>query len=68
MIKEAMVKDASEKVALNKQLFTHATSADNLKKILGLGALLPLDVLAKKVPNAVIDAETGLTSLLKESP
>lgn len=56
---------AIEKIAgLTKQLFSHTTTADNLKKILLSGELKALEDIAKKSPKKLINVESGFSSIL----
>lgn len=69
MLKEGFAKDvvvmAQAKTAgLAKQLFSHTTSADNLKKILLSGELKALSSIAKKTPKAIINVESGFSPIL----
>lgn len=46
-------------------IFTHTTSAKNLRRILDAGELMSLKHLAEKLPQELVNVETGLSSLAK---
>jgi hypothetical protein len=62
ILADSVAEKVTEKLA-GRQLFTHATSANNLRKILDMGELMPLKELAKKMPNTAVNVENALTSL-----
>ena len=55
--------DLVKEAGVPKSLFTHATNAANLEKILAHGALQSLDNVSKRAPKALVNVEAGLTSL-----
>ena len=69
MIKQALataiIKTVQEKTAAApaRQLFAHATGAENLRKILRSGSLRPLKDLAESNPELLVNVEKALTSL-----
>jgi hypothetical protein len=64
-VQEAIItKLAGAADAIAKQLFTHTTSADNLRRILSSGSLMPLKALAESAGNTAVNVERGVSPLL----